>query len=324
MKIAYLDLNYPDHFEDYSLFPKRYGGGSIFARWAKEYLNGQEYNDTFHIYADENCFDNINSEEDLYCYELDWSSREAIRNGAPVSNYIKEDYDLFVTHHIEIHLNTDKPQCCWSLGWREQLHPQNKHLLLYNDFQDPIIRNEAVIHNVQIGKPIPSFKEHKKEDFIFQCSRHTSVFGSIEVAHFSRATGIPFYFGGPIDKGYPILDYVDNKSVFYLGVMDESDKIDWTKRARLYAMKHNWPTPFNLSAIEALSYGTPIVCNNIGFWPTLIEDGVNGYFGDLESAWEKSKSVSQKDCYDSAANYSVKNMINSFRQTFETICKRQF
>jgi len=317
MKIAYLDLNYPDHFEDYSTFPKRYGGGSVFARWAKEYLNDGE--DVFHIYADEKCFDNTTLSESCFCFDLDWESRNEIRNGAAIERFVMGEYDLFVTHHINLHLNTPKPQCCWSLGWREQLHPENKHLLLYNDFQDPMIRSEATIHYIQIGKPIPKFNVYEKEPFMFQCSRHTPVFGSIEVAHFARATGIPFYFGGPIDKGYPILDYVDNKSVFYLGVMDEKEKIDWTKKARLYPMKHTWHTPFNLSAIEALSYGSPIACNDVGFWSSLIKEGVNGFYGDLEDAWDKSETIDQKDCYDSAAKYSIPNMIDSFREVFEKL-----
>lgn len=323
MKIAYLDFNENDFYEDYSINPKSYGGGRVFASIAKEIVPD------FHLFSNHDSFKNLLDKENKQsCHSLSSEQRDKIRSGLPIKDIIKnaEFFDLFVHHQTQYSLNLNglnAKSCCWAVGYNDIVHPNNKNLLLYNNFQNPKLFNETKIQKIIIGKPIPTFEEYCKENFIFQCSRHTKTFGSIEVAQICLANNIKVYFAGPIESGYPLLDYVDNKTVHYLGSISENDKIEYLKKARLTTYLHSWNTSFNLSAIESLSYGTPIISTNVGFWGSLIndkngaiiynsEDFLNAYYNNF----------SQKQCYNSAIPYSQDKMIESFSQAFKNIYEK--
>lgn len=329
MKISYIDLNYEDHFESYSIKPTKYGGGRIFASWAKEALPD------FHIFSNPKSFEDLQlnsfNERKNHCHPITNAQRMAIRDGAAIESVIDSEVirntDIFVHHFTNIHINTPKPQIVWSIGFKELINPKHTDVMLY-DFknQHPIVSNlEHKIHSISIGSLNNSFAKYPKENFIFQCTRHVREFGSIEVARFCRNNKITGVFAGPINEGYPLLAEIDGKYTHYLGVIEEQAKENLTKRARLYTFLHKWPTPFNLSAVEALGYGTPIVATKVGFWPDFIIEGKNGFLIDDESellnAWEKSKNISQSDCYNSVVKYSLKNMIHSFREAIETCYK---
>ena len=322
MKIGYIDLNYSDHYESYAINPRRYGGGRIFAAWAKELIPD------FYIFSSSQSFKDLSEKDTInHCYVISHEQQQLIRDGAPISEVIPEtkDIDIFVHHFSNIHINTNKPQIIWCLGYREYIHPDNKHVMLYSrNRQQPITSNQNhIIYDIIIGVPIPTtFEPQKKEDFIFQCTRHVPEFGSIEVAKLCNLYGIKCIFAGPINNNYPLLEYIDNINTFYVGVISNEEKIRYTKKARLYTFLHSWPTPFNLSAIDALAYGTPIISTSIGFWPDLIEENKNGFIinndQDFIQAWKSSSKIDQENCFKTAKKFTINKMISSF---YEAIVK---
>ncbi len=321
MKALFLNLNL-GVLEDYSIHPKRYGGGAVFARWMKEF-------DDFSIATVPAAFDNITSEENkngLIPLSPDQIAR--ITSGEKLQEVAPEtaDFDLVIHHHTHLYVNTGSTkQLIWALGREEFIHPLNSNLLLYNDFQAPRIQNpDTKIFKFTLGTQLPpSCPRAEKEDFIFQCSRHVDIFNSIYVASFCLRHGIKGVFAGPIAAGYDLGAFIDGKTTIYLGEITEAEKLDWSARARLYTLIHNWPTPFSLSAIEALGQGTPVACTDIGFWPSLIEEGRNGYFvhndAELLGAWEDSKNIRSADCYRSALPYSHHVMIDSLFRAFDAV-----
>lgn len=321
MKIAYIDLNYPDHYESYAVNPKRYGGGRIFASWAKELIPN------FHIFSSVDSFKDLSEKDSVdHCNVITNEQQQAIREGQLISEVIPEtkDVDIFVHHFSNIHINTTKPQIVWCLGFGEHIHPDNKHVMLYsrNRQQPRITHSSHIIYDVVIGVPIPSkFEYYEKEDYIFQCTRHVPEFGSIEVAKLCNFFNIKCIFAGPINNNYPLLDYINNTNTFYIGSISNEEKIEYTKKARLYTFIHSWPTPFNLSAIDALAYGTPILATSVGFWPDLIQENKNGFIinneQDFIKAWENSSKIDQKNCYDIASNYTVDIMMKSFHNAIK-------
>jgi hypothetical protein len=331
MKIAYLDLNYPDHYEDYSVEPKKYGGGRVMAAHAKEWFNDDD--NEFWIYSNPKSFENVTClERQDRCIGLNDGERQRLRNGEHISNIIPDadKFDLIVHHFTNIWIHTGglkAKQVAWSLGYSEVVHHDAPYVILYNDYQAPRFQssNTQVLY-ARIGKPLPPFKPCKKEDFIFQCTRHTQVFGSIEVANFCKVHKIKGVFAGPIDKGYPLMDYIDNVNTRYIGVISEPQKQNLTSSARLYTFIHRWPTPMNLSAIEALSYGTPIAATNVGFWPSLVKDKVNGFLinnaEDLVRAWEEASKIDQYECWSTASEYSAEKMLKEFRAAFEKVLEK--
>lgn len=314
MNVSYLDLNYPDLKENYSIRPNSYGGGRVFISWMRE-----EFKDEFHIFADEECFKNINFPYN--CHPLTWGERQKIRNGAPIKEVIKNaaQVDLFLHPHPEIFINLSglkAKQATWLVGLGQYVNPNIHNILIYNDYQQPHITNPiAKIHKIIIGKPISKFRGYIKDDYIFQCSRHLPMFNSVEVAKFCLKYKIKGIFAGPIDGGYPLEHYIDNQITFYLGQIDEDKKMSLTSHARLYTLLHDWDTPMSLSAVESLSVGTPVACKKRGFWPSLIKEGENGFFinseDDLKKAWDNAQNIDQRKCYESVAEFSVENMTNS-------------
>jgi len=325
MKVAYLDFYVP-LFEDYALKPKRYGGGRIFASLLKQH-------EWFDIFCAEECANNISKEDRKEAFHFfSKDKRDLALQGYPIINLIPElaNYDIIVSCYTNVKLNLTGLKAkyiVWSVGYNEDIHECQEHLMIYNDYQHPKIKGglKTKIHKFVLGKPIEDFVEREKSNFIFQCTRHCPEFCSIEVAYACNQAGIKAYFAGPINPDYPLLKYINNVNTFYLGQIDEDTKMHFTKKARLYSLVHNWPTPFNLSAIEALSVGTPIVTTNIGFWPSLIKQGVNGFFtydvNGIIDAYNKAPSIFQRDCYESALPYSNKEMEMSIVKCFENVIK---
>jgi glycosyltransferase involved in cell wall biosynthesis len=322
MKIAYIDLNHHDHYESYSINPKKYGGGRVFASWAKEKINN------FHIFSVEKSFEDVTSDEKInHCHVITQDQINRIKAGEEILTVIPEckDIDIFVHHFSNIFINTDKAQIVWAVGYGEPINPNIKHLMLYSKNRQNcyILNKNCNIYDVSIGVDFPdTFIEYTKEDFIFQCTRHVEEFGSIEVAKFCNMHNIKCIFAGPIGSNYPLLNFINNKNTYYIGQISEQDKISYTKKAKFCTFIHNWNTPFNLSAIHSLGYGTPIIARPIGFWPDLIQHTNNGFlvnsYDDIYNAWQNRNNVHQLNCFNSVKNkYDINSMINSFESAIK-------
>jgi glycosyltransferase involved in cell wall biosynthesis len=83
-----------------------------------------------------------------------------------------------------------------------------------------------------------------------------------------------------VDQEYfdrDIKPLLDRPGVTYLGEIDEREKARLLGGARALLFPIDWPEPFGMVVIEAMSCGTPVVAWNLGSVPELIEDGVNGW-----------------------------------------------
>jgi len=324
MKILYLDLNDDNLIEDYSPNPNKYGGGRIFASAALQRDNN------FFIAAGEKCFANILNKSN--CIVTSAEQRLGLISGKRVKDIIpqSESFDIFVYHRFDTVLNLEGlkgKQCCWAVGRDEKINSEMEDLLLYDrNNQNSIVSNKTKIHDITIGVDIPLFQEYKKEKLIFQCTRHEGIFGSIQVAQLCKEYSIPLVLAGPIQNGYPLMQYVDGDLIKYIGIISNSEKATYYKKAMLTTYLHFWQTPFNLSAIESLSYGTPIMATPNGFWPKLIKNNVNGFIIETKDDFIKSinncLNIRQIDCYNSSLEYSSDKMIQSFYSVFNNIIKK--
>jgi glycosyltransferase involved in cell wall biosynthesis len=323
-KIAYIDLNHPDFYEDYSYVPRRYGGGRI--------IPGplMEFHQNFHIFSDKRSFENVRADKLGQCRILDWPARKAIREGAAIKDIIPtaSEYDLFFHANTNIHLNLNglkAEQVIWSVGWSETINPKNKHVMFFDqEFQQPLLySNDHIIHKIVIGPKVEPFQEYQKEDLIFQCTRHEKCFQSIEVAQLALKHRIKTVFAGPLQHGYPLPNYIDNLTTFYLGEISNTDKVAWNKKAKFNTQFQSWPTPASLSAKESLAYGSAIIALPIGGWPSFIKQGVNGFIinneQDFLNAWSARDSIQQKNCHATASEYSEDKMIELLQKAFESI-----
>ncbi len=233
MKVLYVYLNFTFFFESFSIYPKRYGAGAIFARWLKE-------SEDFSILAHPECFADLTRDESREgCLNLGKTHQERLLNGEPLDEVAFLDptyFDLVVHAHTDIFLNLDgmtAKQAVWTPGLNEKVHPNHKHLIYFGDYQFPILPNPNIRkHRFTLGRVIdPIFQPTNKEDFIFTCSRHVPDFCSIELAQFCLSNKIKGIFAGPIQPGYDLLKYIDGKTTFYLGEVSEEVKMHYTRRA---------------------------------------------------------------------------------------------
>lgn len=322
MKILYLDLNYDDLIEDYSLTPSRYGGGRAVPANLLPYLNDNGH--YMEIWANPACFDNVDSKYKQFCKGKSLEERQtASQNG--ISNF---DIVLHNFHGTKVHVN-DGYDLVWLVGFGEHVNVENQRIILYNNYQNPQIYNPFTkVYYARIGVPIPEFQEYPKQNFIFSCHRQSLNFGSKTMFEWAKKYQIRYFAGGPRDADFPDIDaYVDENYTNYLGLLSSGQKEHLFKGARCSTYIHNWNTPMNLSAIESLSYGTPIISTGVGFWPSLVKEGVNGFIikdeEELLRAYENCKNLSQRDCYDSALEYSSDKMIRDYMKVFEKVLNKQ-
>jgi glycosyltransferase involved in cell wall biosynthesis len=108
----------------------------------------------------------------------------------------------------------------------------------------------------------------------------------------SAKTGIPLKIAAKIDPADR--DYWEtvieplcraNKTVEFIGEVDEKQKRDFLGNARAVLFPVDWPEPFGLVMIEAMACGTPVIAFNCGSVPEVVDDGVTGLIvKDIEEA----------------------------------------
>jgi len=320
MKIAYFDLHKNDIHEDYSVLPKRYGGAATFARHAKQVLNNQ--NNEFKIFAMEESFSSYTDLDNTNFQKLSENDIKRLNNFEPVSNLFPEliNFDLFMFHHDGFTINKHglkAKNVYWPLVSNSSCHPNNDLLLLYsNNLTCFYSSNHTKVDLFKIGVNTDKiFEQRIKEPLVFQCTQHVDTFGSIEVAKECLKYNYKCFFAGPIFNSYKLLDYIDNKTTFYLGQISQDEKINLYKKATFSTFFHKHETPFNLSLIEGFNYGVIPICVKNTFFNSIIQEGENGYFynNNFKEIIDKTNlKEMQKNCFNTAQLFSKEEMIRLF------------
>ena len=128
--------------------------------------------------------------------------------------------------------------------------------------------------------------------FLGRVSPEKRVDRAIEIA---RRTGMPLKIAAKIDPGdrayyereiEPLLRAAeaDGANVEFIGEIDDRRKPDFLGNARALLFPIDWPEPFGIVMIEAMSCGTPVVAWRRGSVPEVIDEGVTGRIVDSEDA----------------------------------------
>ena len=322
IRVAYFDLGFSR--EQYGLQPTRYGGGGVLARYAKEMVDID-----FHVFAPAEAFENVGEgERKDRCHVLSEEECEALRLKGYLDGPIVNRFDLYLHPHTCETINRGTfggpvVQFCGFQG--DAGHPGNDYILLYDDSFRAQFGEKAKY--VRIGKPVPeTYPGYAgRERFVFQVTRHDGHLGGIPLAKRCLEEGFKGVFAGPKPAAdYPLLDYIDNKTTFYLGEIDEQTKMDYHRRAGLYGMLHEWNAcPFNQSIIEAQGQGTPIYTYPKGpFLSTYLKHRYNGFDASessLTQAWTAADADVSYASWKSATAYGVPVMLSSFKRAFNEI-----
>jgi glycosyltransferase involved in cell wall biosynthesis len=114
--------------------------------------------------------------------------------------------------------------------------------------------------------------------------------GPAQAIEIARRVGMPLVLAGPPEHGFEerIAPLIDGRQITYTGRVepDERDRLLADAAALLYPLQY--PEPFGLVPIEAMSCGTPVLAVGIGAVPEIVEPGVTGY---LAPSWEALVSL---------------------------------
>jgi len=135
--------------------------------------------------------------------------------------------------------------------------------------------------------------------FVGRISPEKRVDRAIEIA---RRAGLELRIAAKIDavdKEYfdrEIAPLMDQPHVRYLGEIGEQEKAQLMGAARALLFPIDWPEPFGMVVIEALSCGTPVIAWPDGSVPELLEPGVTGWIVDsIDDAVEALAHVDEID-----------------------------
>ncbi|MGH6834850.1 MAG: glycosyltransferase family 4 protein [Methylocella sp.] len=122
---------------------------------------------------------------------------------------------------------------------------------------------------------------------------------AIEIA---KRAGIPLKLAAKVDavdleyfktEIEPILDH---PLIEFIGEIDETQKCEFLGKARALLFPIDWPEPFGLVMIEAMSAGTLVIAWPNGSVPEVINDGVSGWIVDsIEAAAEAAQQAAYMD-----------------------------
>jgi len=119
--------------------------------------------------------------------------------------------------------------------------------------------------------------------FLGRISPEKRVDRAIEIA---RRAGLPLRIAAKVDaadRDYfeaEIEPLLSQPHVDYVGEIGERDKCEFLGQARALLFPIDWPEPFGLVMIEAMSCGTPCVAWREGSVPEIISEGDNGFIVD--------------------------------------------
>ena len=118
---------------------------------------------------------------------------------------------------------------------------------------------------------------------------------AIEMA---KRSGVPLKIAAKVDKADKkywdevIEPMIHDPLIEFIGEINEEQKKDFLGNALALAFPIDWPEPFGLVMIEAMSAGTPVIAFRNGSVPEVIADGVSGYIVDtLDEAVEACHRV---------------------------------
>ena len=86
--------------------------------------------------------------------------------------------------------------------------------------------------------------------------------------------------------------------VEFIGEINDLEKADFLRNAAALLFPIQWPEPFGLVMIEAMSCGTPVVAFPLGSVPEIIAEGICGFV--VHDIDEAVKAIAHIDSFDRA------------------------
>lgn len=113
----------------------------------------------------------------------------------------------------------------------------------------------------------------------------------------------------------------------FLGELGEADKPAFLGNAAALLFPIDWPEPFGLAMIEAMSCGTPVLAWRNGAVPEIVEDGVTGFVVDsVDAALERLPALARLERarvrLRFEARFSASRMTRDYLAVYRSLARR--
>ncbi len=134
-----------------------------------------------------------------------------------------------------------------------------------------------------------------------------------------------------VDRTYfceQIAPLLEDPSVEYVGEIDDADKGAFLGNAAALLFPIDWPEPFGLTMIEAMSAGTPVIALDRGSVPEIMVDGVSGFI--VQSVDEAVAAVDRVSSLDRRSvrryfeeRFTVSRMADDYLAIYRSLIEPQ-
>ncbi|HDR9488098.1 TPA: glycosyltransferase family 4 protein [Burkholderia aenigmatica] len=143
----------------------------------------------------------------------------------------------------------------------------------------------TVYHGLPDTLYMPQPVEPRYLAFLGRISPEKRVDTAIRIA---RQCGLPIKIAAKIDSADQEYFEREIKPLFalphveYIGEIADHQKAEFLSGAHALLFPIDWPEPFGLVMIEAMSCGTPVIAFNRGAVPEVVDEGVSGFIVEDE------------------------------------------
>jgi glycosyltransferase involved in cell wall biosynthesis len=183
----------------------------------------------------------------------------------------------------------------------------------------------TVHHGLPVDLHEPTFDQGDYLAFLGRISPEKRVDRAIEIA---KRIGMPLRVAAKIDdadRSYfesEISDLLVNSDVEFVGEIGETEKTEFLGKAAALLFPIDWPEPFGLVMIEAMSCGTPIIAFRGGSVAEIIDEGVTGFIVEsveqAVEAWKKVESLDRKAVHQRfLERFTARTMGERYAEVYE-------
>ena len=200
----------------------------------------------------------------------------------------------------------------------------------------PELADVPVIEN---GVPMPKIRlDRQREDFALALGRICPEKNVHEALEAGTRAGTPVLVGGRVfpyrehgeyfaEKVQPLLDHEGVKHHF-LGPMEAERQQRLLARAKCLLLPSRVQETSSLSAMEALSVGTPVIAYRSGALAGIIEHGVTGFVVDsveeMADAIRRVDEIRPEDCRAAAERrFSRDRMVRDYFDLYAAMVRRE-
>jgi glycosyltransferase involved in cell wall biosynthesis len=185
----------------------------------------------------------------------------------------------------------------------------------------PMARIETIYH----GLPRNLLPFHPEGgDYLAFLGRISPEKGPDAAIEIAVKSGMSLKIAAKIDKGdqvywdtviHPMIE--NNPVVEFVGEIDEREKTNFLGNAAALLFPIDWPEPFGIAMIEAMSCGTPVIGFPKGSVPEVIDEGESGFIvtdvDEAVTAVERARGLSRagvRACFE--RRFTVERMAKNY------------